>query len=168
MSARGQTRVAAARRLPAWVLVATRELRRCGTGESRQQGEGAVFMQDWTKILRAMGTSYPDRPELDEVCRRTGLDAAQVRRAIAELARGGFVEARAAAPAALPHLTETGMVVALGLAGTDAARDTMSALERATLRVFNQRRTGRASRHARVAESRKEPTTRLRGRERAL
>ncbi len=106
----------------------------------------------WTRILRAMGRTYPDPIDLDAVCRHTGLDDAKVRRELWGLVDHGYVEVQgspswAGLPWSVSRLTEAGMAVAFGLAGVeDDARGAIASLEAATLRELDGQRKPRSIR----------------------
>lgn len=100
-----------------------------------------MCMQDGTEILKVMGSTYPDSSSLVEVGRQTAFGGTRMRRAVADLVRGGFIEVRPSSRKGLPRLTEAGMAVAFGLACADAARDKIAALERATLCALDEQRT---------------------------
>ena len=100
-----------------------------------------VCMRDGTEILKVIGSTYPDSPSLVEISRQTAFGGTRIRRAVADLVRGGFIEVRPSSRKGLPRLTETGMAVAFGLARAGAARDKIAALERATLRALDEQRT---------------------------
>ena len=108
----------------------------------------------WTRILQAMGRTYPNPIDLDAVSRHTALDGANVRRELWGLVDHGYVDVQgspswAGLPWSVSRLTEAGMAVAFGLASVeDDACGAIALLESATLRELDRQRKRRSSRFA--------------------
>lgn len=108
----------------------------------------------WSRILQAMGRTYPEPIDLDAVSRHTGLSDAKVRRELWGLVDHGYVEVQGSPswvglPWSVPRLTEAGLVVAFGLASVeDDALGVIGLLEVATLRELDRLRKRRSNRSA--------------------
>jgi hypothetical protein len=108
----------------------------------------------WSRILQAMGRTYPEPIDLDAVCRHTGLSDAKVRRELWGLIDHGYVEVQgspswAGLPWSAPRLTEAGLAVAFGLASVDDdPLGIIGLLEEAALRELERLRRRRSNRSA--------------------
>ena len=106
-------------------------------------------IQDTTRLLHAMGRTYPGRIQIDDLLGHIGLDGARAVQAVRGLLEGGLVTARGSAcvggfPGSELRLTEPGMAVAFGLAGVeDDPRCAIRALEAQTLRQLHRQRESR-------------------------
>ena len=108
----------------------------------------------WSRILQAMGRTYPEPIDLDAVCQHSGLSNGKVRCELWGLVDYGYVEVRgspswAGLPWSLPRLTEAGLAVAFGLASVeDDPLGVIGLLEAATLRELERLKKRRSNRSA--------------------